>query len=48
LQEDDKSKDDEHSEAQNVEVEPTQSLLKNWRYATSHPKDLILGEVSKG
>jgi len=29
-------------------VEPTQPLLKDWRYATSHPKDLIIGDVSKG
>jgi len=29
LQENDKSKDDEHGEAQDVKVEPTQSLSKN-------------------
>ena len=29
------------------EVQPTQPLLKDWRYATSHPKDLIIGDVSK-
>ena len=29
-------------------MEPTQSLPKDWRYVTSHPKDLILSDVSKG
>jgi len=48
LQEDDKPKNDEHGKAQNVEVERIQLLPKDWRYATSHPKDLILGDVSKG
>ena len=31
LQEDDKPKDDKHGEPQDVEVEPTQSLPKDWR-----------------
>ena len=44
----DKTKDDGHGEVQDVEVEQTQPLSKNWRYATSHPKDLIIGDVSKG
>ena len=44
----DKAKDEEHSELQDVEVETTQPLPKDWRYATNHPKDLIIGDVSKG
>ena len=44
----DKPKDEEHGEVQDVEVESTQPLSKNWRYATNHPKDLITGDVSKG
>jgi len=47
LQENDKSKDDEHGEAQDVEVEQIQPLPKDWIYATSHPKGLILGDISK-
>ena len=31
-----------------VEVEPTQPLPKDWRFASNHPKDLIIGDVSKG
>ena len=27
---------------------PTQPHLKDWRYATSHPKKLIISDVSKG
>ena len=27
---------------------PTQPLPKDWRYATSHPKELIIGDASKG
>jgi len=33
---------------QDVEVAPIQPLPKDWRYATSHPKELIIGDVSKG
>ena len=29
-------------------MEPTQLLLKDWRYASSHSKDLIIGDVSQG
>jgi len=29
-------------------VEPTQSLSKDWRYATNHPENLIIVDVSKG
>ena len=39
-----KSQEDQHGEVK-VEVEPTQSLLKDWKYASSHPKDLIIGDV---
>ena len=35
------------NENQEVEVEPTQPLPKDWRYNPHHPKDLIIGEVSK-
>ena len=35
-------------EIQEVEVEPTQPLPKDWRYNPHHHKDLIIGEVSKG
>ena len=44
----DKPKDEEHGEVQDGEVEPSQSLPKYWRYTTNHPKDLIIGDVSKG
>ena len=27
---------------------PTQPFPKDWRYATSHPKELIIDDVSKG
>ena len=47
-QEEDKPKNNANDEVQDVEVEPTQSLPKEWRYAKGHPKDLILGDVSKG
>jgi len=45
--EEEKPKDDTNREVQDVEVEPIQPLLKDWRYATSHPKDLIISDVSK-
>ena len=38
----------DQGEVQEVEVEPTQPLPKDWRFASSHPKDLILGDVSRG
>ena len=41
-------KDGTNGEDYDIEVEPTQPLSKDWRYATSHPEDLILGDVSKG
>ena len=41
-------KNNTNGEAQDVEVEPTQPLLKDWRFTTNHPKDLIIGDVSKG
>ena len=44
----DKPKDDEHGEVQDVEEEPTQLLPKDWRYSINHPNDLIIGDVSKG
>ena len=44
----DEPKDDEHDEAQDVEMEPTQPLLKDWRYATNHLNELIISDVSKG
>ena len=53
-----KPNDDEGSEAKveeaqgnenrTNEVEPTQQLPKDWRYNPHHPKDLVIGEVSKG
>ena len=48
LHDNDKPKDDEHSEAQDVEVEQIQPLPKDCSYATSYPKDLILGDIFKG
>ena len=42
-----KPKNNANGEVQDGEVEPTKRLLKDWRYATSHPKDLIIGDVSK-
>ena len=29
-------------------MEPTQPLSKDWRFTSNHPKDLIIGDVSKG
>ena len=43
-----KSKIDEQGEVQKGQVEPTQPLSKDWRFASNHPKDLIIGDVSKG
>ena len=43
----DKPKNDEHGEVQEVKVEPTQLLPKDWRCASNHPKDLIMGDISK-
>ena len=48
LMQKDKPKNDEHGEVQDVEVEPTQPLSKDWRFASDYPKDLITGNVSKG
>ena len=42
-----KPKDNTNSEVQDVEMEPSQQLPMDWRYATSHPNDLIIGDVSK-
>ena len=39
-EEKDKPKDDANGEVEDVEVKPTQPLSKDWRYATSHPKNL--------
>ena len=46
--EEEKLKIDEQGEVQEVEVEPTQPLSKDWRFTSYHPKDLIIGDVSKG
>ena len=46
--EEEKPKDNANGEVQDVKVEPTQPLPKDWRYATSLPKDLIIDDVSKG
>jgi len=35
-------------EVQKDEVESSQPLPKDWRYASNHPKDLSMGDVSKG
>ena len=48
LIEEEKSKIDVQGEVQEVEVKSTQPLPKEWRFTPHHPKDLILGEVSKG
>ena len=44
----DRLKIDVQSEVQEVEVEPTQPLSKDWRFTPHHPKDLIISDVSKG
>ena len=44
----DKLKDNTNGEVQDVEVEPTQPLSKDWRYTTNHLKDFFIGDVSKG
>jgi len=46
--EEEKPKIDEKGKVQEVKVEPTLPLLKDWRFASNHPKDLIIGDVSKG
>ena len=33
---------------QEEEVQPSQPLLRGWKYASSHPMNLIIGEASKG
>ena len=43
-----KPNDEEHGEVQDVEVEPSPTLPEDWRYATNHPKDRIIGDVSMG
>ena len=48
LMQEEQLKDDANGEVQEVEVGPTQPLPKDWKYVTNHPKDLILGDVSKG
>ena len=48
-EQEEKSREDPNREVQEVqEVQPTQPLPKDWRYATSHPKDLIINDISKG
>ena len=44
----DNPKVDRESEVQEVEVEPTRPLPKDWRFTPHHPKDLIIDDVSKG
>ena len=46
--EEEKPKIDVQSEVQEVEVEQPQTLPKDWRFTPHHPKDLIIGDVSKG
>ena len=46
-EDEDKSKDNINGEVQDVKVESTQPLPKDWRYVTSHTKELIIGNVSK-
>ena len=41
-------KKEHFGEVQKDEVEQSQPFPKDWRYATNHPKDLIIGDVSKG
>ena len=43
----DKPKLDKQGKVQEVEVTPTLPLSKDWRFATSHPKELIIGDLSK-
>ena len=43
-----KPNDDINGVVQDVKVESTQPLPKDWRLSLSHPKDLIIGDVSKG
>ena len=47
-EDDKKKKDNINGEDHNIEVEPTQPLPKDWRYAATHLKDFIVGDVSKG
>ena len=42
----DKSNLDKQGYVQEVEVTPTLPLPKDWIFATSHPKELIIGDVS--
>ncbi|PKU68219.1 hypothetical protein MA16_Dca012888 [Dendrobium catenatum] len=50
-----KIKDDEIKAIQGVEtmtlgerIEPQEDLPREWRYSSSHPKYLILGDLSEG
>ena len=43
-----KPKINAQGEVQEVEVEPTQPLPKDWRFASNHPKNLIISDASKG
>ena len=46
------NQDDRQEEQSNMELEQqegiSQTLPKEWRYVSSHPKDLILGDPSRG
>ena len=48
-EQEEKLREDPKGEVQEVQVEMqlTLSLLKNWKYTTTHPKDLILSDVSE-
>ena len=46
-EEEHKLKDNGHGEVQEGEVELSQPLLNDWRNATKHPKELIIGDVYK-
>ena len=43
-----KPKIDVQGEVQEVEVEQTQPLPKDWRFASNYPKNLIIGDISRG
>jgi len=48
LIQEDMSKLDKQGEVQEVEVAPTKPLPKDWRYATSHLKELVMVMYQRG
>ena len=48
IENDDELQNTENTTKTTNNTTKNENLTKSWQYATSHPKDLIIGEVSKG